>query len=70
MITHKVGESKSTYIRVTADRITVASILEFANALREAQIPLTEQVTDSHNFSTRHLDGLWVRYSENLAQVS
>ena len=66
MITHVVSASKSTFIRVTSDRITVANILAFADALREAGIPLQEQVTDSHCDSTRHLDGLSIRYTEKL----
>jgi len=55
--------SRSVFVRVTANRLTVEHVLAFADRLREEGIPLSEMVTDSHSWETRHLTGLSVRYS-------
>lgn len=67
MIEHKIGEfSRTIHVGVVADRLKVGDVLAFADKLREAGVPLTEQITDDHSQETRHLVGLRVHYSETL----
>jgi hypothetical protein len=67
LIEHKVGEfSRTINVSVRADRLKVGDVLAFADKLREAQVPWTEQISDDHSHETHHLIGLRVHYSEEL----
>jgi hypothetical protein len=69
MIDSSVGDfSRTIYVSVTSNRLTVADVIAYADRLREMHVPLAEQVSDDHAHESGHLIGLRVRYSERLPE--
>jgi hypothetical protein len=64
MATIKHFRSTGIFVRTrVSNRLTVADVLDFADALRESGVPTDAQIVDEHATDTRHLTGLWVRHS-------
>ncbi len=59
--------SRSIYIASTpTNRMSVWALRDFVRALDDAGVPDDEKVEDHHNYDTKHLSSLSVRWVQTL----